>query len=426
MKNSIIIRVVFLGALSIIGIIAAQWYWVKNTWDVKEQEFHEKVNIALLKVADGFEKLGKPMPAYDLIKQVYSNYYVVNVNDVINANTLEYLLQRELEAVGLAVDFEYGIYDCVTNQMVYGNYINYTSEPDKKQVVKSDLPTYDEYIYYFGLRFPNRRSLIISNMPLATIFSVILFITVFFFSYSIFVILRQKRLSEMQKDFINNMTHEFKTPISTIRISADVFLNHPNIKGDKRLIQYANIIKEQNQRLNHQVEKVLQLARVERENFKLNLENIDLHLLLHGILNSNALKINKKRGSLERRLEATRSVVPADKVHLTNILHNLLDNALKYCKDIPQITVETRNLPNKKLELLVKDKGIGIPKEHQQKVFKKFYRVPTGNVHNVKGFGLGLFYIKNICEAHGWKLHLKSEVGEGTEVSIQFAVGSLQ
>ena len=422
MKNSIIIRVVFLGALAIIGIIAAQWYWVKNTWDIKEQEFHEKVNIALLKVADAFEKLGKPMPAYDLIKRVSSNYYVVNVNDVINANTLEYLLQIELEAVGLAVDFEYGIYDCVTNQMVYGNYISYTAQQDRKQIEKSKLPTYDEYIYYFGLRFPNRTSLIISSMPLATIFSVILFITLFFFTYSIFVIVRQKRLSEMQKDFINNMTHEFKTPISTIRISADVFINHPQIKEDKRLSQYAHIIKEQNQRLNHQVEKVLQLAKVERENFKLNLESIDLHELLENILSSNSLKISKKKGSLEKHLKASYSIVQADKVHLTNILHNLLDNAIKYCKDVPQIAIQTKNLPNKKLQLRISDKGIGIPKEYQQKVFKKFYRVPTGNIHNVKGFGLGLFYIKNVCEAHGWKIHLKSEWKEGTEVSIELPI----
>lgn len=418
MNNNIIIRVVILGAFSILGIIAVQWYWVMNTWDVKEQEFHEKVNIALLNVADTFKKLGKPLPTYDLIDRVSSNYYVVNVNDVINANNLEYILQTELEAVGLTVDFEYGIYDCATNQMVYGDYISYSPHPVTEELKKSDLPTYDKFTYYFGLRFPNRTGTILSNMSLTAILSAILFGTLFFFTYSIYVILRQKRMSDMQKDFINNMTHEFKTPISTIKISADVFINNPQVKEDKRLSQYAKIIKEQNQRLNNQVEKVLQLAKVERGNFELNLEEVNLNDLLHKIVESTSIKVTKRKGSLEQEFKATKNIIKADALHLSNVLHNLLDNAMKYCKDVPHITIKTENSPTKKIRLSIIDKGIGIPKEHQHKIFKKFYRVPTGNVHNVKGFGLGLFYIKNICEAHGWKVKLDSEEGKGTKVTI--------
>lgn len=418
MNNNIIIRVVILGAFSILGIIAVQWYWVMNTWDMKEQEFHDKVNIALLKVADTFKKLGKPLPTYDLIDRVSSNYYVVNVNDVINAYNLEYILQTELESVGLTVDFEYGIYDCATNQMVYGDYISYAPNQKREELQKSDLPTYDKFTYYFGLRFPNRTGTILSNMSLTAIFSAILLATLFFFTYSIYVILRQKRLSEMQKDFINNMTHEFKTPISTIKISADVFIKNPQIQEDKRLSQYAKIIKEQNQRLNNQVEKVLQLAKVERGNFELKLEEVNVDDLLRSIVESTALKVAKRKGSLAQELEATKTTIQADILHLSNVLHNLLDNAMKYCKDVPHITIRTENSPTKKLRLSIIDKGIGIPKEHQNKIFKKFYRVPTGNVHNVKGFGLGLFYIKNICEAHGWKIKLDSEAGKGTKVTI--------
>lgn len=418
MKNSIIIRVVILGALSIIGIIAIQTYWVKNTWNVKEQEFHEKVNIALLNVAETFEKIGKALPTYDLIERVSLNYYVVNINDIIDANNLEYFLQKELEKVGLADDFEYGIYDCATDQMVYGNYISYNVSDEIKTVQKTNLPTYDKFIYYFGVRFPNRTGQVLSSMPLTLIFSSILLITVFFFTYSIFVIVRQKQLSEMQKDFINNMTHEFKTPISTIKISADVFLNNENIKKDKRLSQYAKIIKEQNERLNNQVEKVLQLARIERDNFKLNKEALNLHEIIEESIKSTELKVVEKGGSLVTDFQAKYPDIYADRLHLTNILYNLLDNAVKYTQDAPRILIKTKDLGMGKLQFSVVDNGIGIEKDALAKVFNKFYRVPTGNVHDVKGFGLGLFYIKNICNSHGWRVNIKSEVGEGTTVTI--------
>jgi two-component system phosphate regulon sensor histidine kinase PhoR len=240
-----------------------------------------------------------------------------------------------------------------------------------------------------------------------------------FFIYTIYVILMQKRLSEMQKDFIDNMTHEFKTPISTIKISSDVFLNNEKIQQDKRLFQYATIIKEQNQRLNNQVEKVLQLARIERGNFKLNKEEVNLHNILVQIMQSAEMKVSQQNGQLTTDLSAQNVTFSADKFHLTNIIYNILDNATKYCKDAPQIKIQTKDV-SRSICLKITDKGIGIPKEYLPKIFNKFYRVPTGNVHNVKGFGLGLFYIKNICEAHGWKLHLQSEEGVGTEVSILF------
>ena len=416
MKNSTIIRVVLVGALAIISIIGVQTYWVLNTWSVKEKEFRERVVVALLNVAKEFEKLGNQIPAYDLVTQVTTNYYVVNINDVINANNLQFFLRRELEAVGLTEGFEYGIYDCATNKMVYGEYIT-NSVTDTALVRNTDLPIYDKFTYYFGVRFPNRTNQILSSMGLTVTFSALLLLTILFFLYSIFVILRQKQLSEMQKDFINNMTHEFKTPISTIKISADVFLNNPIVQSDKRLLQYAAIIQDQNQRLNNQVEKVLQLARIEGDNFRLAPEHLNLHELLEDILPSLRMKIEEQGGTLNAQLLALNPEITADRLHLSNIIHNLLDNAIKYCNGAPQVEVKTES-KGKNLSLSVSDKGIGIPQEFQHKVFEKFYRVPTGNVHNVKGFGLGLFYIKSICQAHGWKVELESETGSGTTICI--------
>ena len=416
MKNSTIIRVVLVGALAIISIIGIQTYWVMNTWNVKEQEFHERVVVALLNVAREFEKMGNQLPAYDLITQVSTNYYVVNINDIIDANNLQFFLRQELEAMGFTEGFEYGIYDCTTNKMVYGAYIS-NSVADTTPVLNSDLPIYDKFTYYFGVRFPNRTNQILNSMGLTITFSALLLLTVTFFLYSIFVILRQKQLSEMQKDFINNMTHEFKTPISTIKISAEVFLNNPLIQADQRLNQYAHIIQDQNLRLNNQVEKVLQLAKIEGDNFRLSPEELDLHEFLEHIVSSARIKVEELGGSLSYALEAVQPVILADKLHFSNIIHNLLDNAVKYCKTVPQIQMRTQT-KGKNIILSVSDQGIGIAPEYQHKVFDKFYRVPTGNIHNVKGFGLGLFYIKSICHAHGWKIDLESQPEQGTTISI--------
>ena len=417
MKSSVIRQVVILGAIAIISIIAIQSYWVLKTWDLKEQEFHQSVNIALRKVAENLSKLNQSvLPHKNLVTRLSSNYYVVNMEDVIDAGQLEFFLQKEFEALAMNIDFEYAIFDCSSDEMVYGNYCTYSVEP-KDNVELGKLPKYDQFTYYFGVKFPTRSSYLFGEMQLSILFTIMLFITIIFFAYAIFVILRQRRLSQMQKDFINNMTHEFKTPISTIKISADVFLKNIAIQNDERLMRYANIIKDQNQRLNDQVEKVLQLAKIEKDSFKLSAEKVDLHELLITTLQSVELKVDEAGGVLKNNLKANNPIIKADKLHLSNIMYNLLDNAVKYCKGKPEITVETCEIGNKIL-LKVTDNGIGIAKEDQSKIFDKFYRIPTGNVHDVKGFGLGLFYLKKICDAHDWKIHLESEPNKGTSISI--------
>ncbi len=422
MKNRTIKGVVFFGSLAILSIIAIQAFMMVQTWNIEEEKFEEKVRIALINVANDLADVSDyPLPSKDMVNQLSPDYFVVNINNVINANNLDYFLQKEIEAVALSEDFEYWIYDCTSQDMMYGNYISYPKGVTPASEKRDDLPTYDESEYYFGIRFPNRTSYLLGNMRIPLVFSFILFITIIFFLYSIFVILRQKALSEMQKDFINNMTHEFKTPISTIKISSDFFLRQPSIKEDKRLKKYAQIIKEQNERLNNQVENVLQIAKIDQESFKLDKEVINLNLLIQEIILSTEVKVNQLNGCLKTDLQAPISLVKADKLHLSNILHNLLDNAIKYCKHSPEITIRTK-IEGKKLLLAVKDKGVGIKKEYQSKVFKKFFRVPTGNVHNVKGFGLGLFYIKKICDAHGWKVRLDSEENIGTKISILFPI----
>ena len=418
MTNRAIQRLVLFGAFAIAGIIASQTYWLMRTWDMKDYEFNQRVNIALLNVARDMEAFSKSsLPGDELITRVASNYYVVNINGYIKPSNLEFYLKKRLEAIALNEDFEYGIYDCHSNKMFYGDYVTQGPNAEKPDA-RPELATYDEFTYYFGVRFPNRATHLLSSMGLTLVFTLLLLIAAAFFVYALFVILQQKRLSEQQKDFINNMTHEFKTPISTVKISTDVLLNSPAIIADERLSRYCRIIGEQNMRLNHQVEKVLQLAKIEQQNLTLQKEIILINELVEELIPSLELKINERKGTFHLDLADNLPPIDADRLHLTNILHNLLDNAIKYSRKQPDVTIKTC-LKNGKILLSIADKGIGIPKEHLKRVFEKFYRVPTGNIHNVKGFGLGLFYIKNISDAHGWRVSADSKEGQSTCISIE-------
>jgi two-component system phosphate regulon sensor histidine kinase PhoR len=211
------------------------------------------------------------------------------------------------------------------------------------------------------------------------------------------------------------MTHEFKTPISSIKIAADVLQKDTSITENSRLSRYANIIKEQNNRLNEQVEKVLNVARLEKETLKLNQDEIELNELVRSIVESNQIKLDN--GKIEFEEKVSNIKIKADKLHLTNVIYNILDNAVKYCEKVPDIKVELFQ-DEKNLHLKFVDNGIGIPKESFKFLFDKFYRVNTGNVHNVKGFGLGLYYVKSICRAHGWDIWVDSEIGKGTSFDI--------
>lgn len=221
----------------------------------------------------------------------------------------------------------------------------------------------------------------------------------------------------MQKDFINNMTHEFKTPISTIAIASETISQPGIVNTPERLFTYSGIIHEEAARLNMQVERVLQTVKAERREFQLNKEKIDLHELIKAIIESFNVNANNKKGEIKLNLSATNCFVIADKHHLTNVIFNLLDNAVKYSDQSPIITISTVNEGNKLL-LSVSDNGIGIKKEYLKRIFDKFFRVPSGNIHNVKGFGLGLSYVKSIVKLHRWKIKVNSEPGKGSTFTI--------
>jgi two-component system, OmpR family, phosphate regulon sensor histidine kinase PhoR len=416
MKHLQVRFVVLLGAVSIIGIIAVQVYFLMQAWNIREKQLQQTVVIGLKNVAEEICRLNKTVLPYgNPVNQVTSNYFVVDVNTMIDANVLEYYLKKEFSKLNLHADYEYAIYDCHTDRMVYGNYI-LADGSDRPAKLTSSMPKHGPFTYYFGIRFPAMQGNIAGNMGTWFFFSVILLLSVIFFVYAIFVILQQKRGSEMQKEFINNMTHEFKTPLSSISISADV-LSQPGIANDPdRIRTYASVIKQENNRLIQQVEKVLQVARIEKQGIKLKKEPIDLNALIETV--AATFRTNAgARFRIETRTDPLIRPVNADILHLTNIIFNLLDNAVKYSGENSGITIRT--IQDKRATILqVSDTGAGISPEYHDKVFRKFFLVPSGNVHDVKGFGLGLFYVKKTCESHGWKIKLESALQKGTSVKI--------
>lgn len=416
MQQSIINRVIFLGVVAILGIVGMQSYWVATTWDLNDTEFRQKAQLALYEVARQLAAANNSdLPSEDIVRQQSSNYFIVNIESEINALRLEELMQKELVRLSLDVPFEYAIFDCTSDRMAYGARCEPTTETQPEEAVTkaSYLPPDENLLYYFGVKFPERTGYLWEKMQVVFFFTAVLLLTVTFFIFSMIVILRQRRLAGMQKDFIDNMTHEFKTPLSTIRIAAGVFQRDERIAADSRLSRYATLIHEQYERLNNQVEKVLQISRIEKGNFEIKKERVDLTELLPPLLSGITVRAEEQGGTLKTRIPEGGLMVNADPVHLSNILHNLLDNAVKYGGDNPQITIGGRQKKDE-LHLYVADEGPGISKEHQDRLFEKFYRVPTGDVHDVKGFGLGLFYVHQICRAHGWQIRVESQEGEGT------------
>jgi len=409
--------VVLLGAISIIGIISVQAYFLFKAWNIREKQLTQSIVIALKGVAEKICRLNQiALPYGNPVRQLTSNYFVVDVNSVIDANVLEYYLKSEFEKLNIKTDYEYAIYDCHTDRMVYGNYISLTGSGEKVKL-GNKLPKYHEYLYYFGIHFPALRSTIAGDMTILFFFTSILILSVTFFVYAIFVILHQKRLSELQKDFINNMTHEFKTPISTINISADILTNPDISKDPERLSTYGWIIKKENHRLNLLVEKVLQIARIEKGGIQLKKEILDLNALIQTVVDNFRANL-KQENKLEIVLDPTAGKISADVIHLTNIFHNLIDNSLKYGGENPNVRIETKKSHNQ-IIVLFSDNGPGIDPKYRKRIFHKFFRIPSGNIHDVKGFGLGLYYVKLLCHMHRWNIHLISEPEQGATFMIE-------
>lgn len=451
MGRNTIRYVIILATSSVLGIILIQFFFLKNTVDLNEKRFHESTSQALNAVAFDLADYNstknplkdRPVDLPNAVDQISNNYYVVNVNEDIHPDVLEHFLVQEFKKHNLAIDFEYAIYDCDHKKMVYGKYmteINDTlvSNPVEDSLsdecateealfekhyktdiheMDSGLPTCPKYTYYFGVYFPNRSKYYSSQVHGWYVVNGFLLIVILFFGYTLFVIFKQRRLSEIQKNFINNLTHEFKTPISSIDLSAKVLSDPRIINHPKRLSEYSKIISEQTQRLSSQVDKVLQMASLEKNYMQLEFVDIELVSFVQKCITDFRTSQDGNEYQINFHTNVNEYSLKVDLLHFSNVIFNILDNAMKYCDDIPEISVLLKQ-DRKHLYLEFADNGIGIPKEFRKKIFGRFFRIPTGDIHNVKGFGLGLDYVRKIIERHHWSVEVSENSPKGSIFTI--------
>ena len=400
--------------IALIGLMGVQIYWIRNASSVKEANFKRSVNEVITRVVAKIEQIEKR-------KALQNNQYagMMNFNrhmtyeNFITREGLDSLISVELTVRGIDSKYEVGIYKPEKDTMLLRNSDTAPREMIKKgfafRLFASDIFTSPEYLIIY---FPNEQKYLLTELWGMLLISIILIIVIMYsFSYTIRTIFRQKKLSEMKNDFINNMTHEFKTPISTISLACEALSDDEISNSPGFFLNYLNIIKEENKRLAGMSEKILQTAVIEKGQLKMKKD------IIADVIKNIRIQVEIKDGVIIRNFKASQPFLEGDKVHLTNLVYNLLDNANKYSPRKPVIKVRTENTSNG-IVLTIEDNGIGISNADQKKIFEKLYRVPTGNIHEVRGFGLGLSYVKAIVEGHNGKIHIESEVGKGSKFRI--------
>jgi two-component system phosphate regulon sensor histidine kinase PhoR len=406
--------VIFIGFLAIVGVIIMQLLLLNKALRFEKKELESKIFFALQDVVERIYSDNKSNLMFNKqIQKVSDDYYIVNVNDVFENKILEHYLKVEFQKVNIDLDFEYAIYNCGSDKMVYGNYVSSTGKTSDK--CEECFSTNNDLIYYFAIRFPDINKTFYGNLQEYWIFTFVLFFVLIVYVYSVFIMLQQKRYTELQKDFINNMTHEFKTPLSSILIASNFANTQNEIKDNPKLSKYIQIIINQSNKLNQHIEKILYVAKTDSKQIDLVKTNVDLSKTIELVKENIELK-HQKENIFKIKLDKN-YIINADEFHLYNIIYNILDNAVKYSgKDI-DVTIKSKETKNE-LELSIVDNGSGIPLKDLPFIFDKFYRVTREDNKDIEGFGIGLSYVKRICHLHKWKVSLKNNPEKGITVKI--------
>jgi len=473
--------IIFVMALSMIGIGMIQFIWFASSVEQDKKNFDDKVKIAMgivkerlmkdaqegpvmMKKWDEYRRNKKSKPLLlkeykdfnNIVKKIKDNkrYKNIDLNGsdmLVNPNSfleriqkdnLDTYLKHEIEQQDIDLYFDYGIYSKKEMSFIImnghftasiGTTNQSTNVETGNELYNSEykIPLFDTAISnaaegdpienapgYLQVYFPNKEkalwSAVIPSLLMSILFTGLVLVC---FGFVMYVIQRQKQVSEMKTDFINNMTHEFKTPIATISLASDSIRSPMILNNPDKVLRFTNIIKEENKRMLSQVEKVLQMAMLDKKDFQLKLSSIDVHDLISTAVEHMSLKVLKRNGILRTDLKAKSTTLNADATHLSNIIHNLLDNAEKYSSEKVDILIGTENTKSG-IMINISDNGIGMTKDQLKNIFEKFYRAHTGNIHDVKGFGLGLSYVKAMVDAHEGTINVKSEIGKGSTFSI--------
>lgn len=416
--------IIVLTALSVLGVFFIQLSWIKNSVQLRQQQRTQDITHATAQIKESAYRLFLIKKGYiGYMDEESKQYYLKDFTlQQLSQDELNDIIAKSLKKYNIKEPFEYAI----TN--IFRMPIFESKSFDKEYYSKSkDIVLTPDDGYYFEtlhLYLNEEKSTVMQGMVwyiAGSIFFTLIILSAF--ALTIRTMFNQKKLSEIKSDFINNMTHELKTPLATISLAIDALTNEKVIHDTDKIKYYSAMIKTENKRMNKQVEKILQAARIEKQDIKLNLQTLNTHEIISKVADNLSLQISDRDGKLNLNLEAIDHIIEADEVHFSNVVFNLLDNAIKYSKEQPEISISTKSDKNM-LTIKVKDNGIGMNRETQARVFEKFYRAHTGNLHNVKGFGLGLSYVKAIVEAHGGKVKVESTLGKGSTFFAMFPLAT--
>ncbi len=398
-------------------IVTVQLYWLKKVYSFEERQFNTNVVKSIRGLFEDLEMNDAPGTIQTkLINNPDNNYFVFKADTIPQKDSLSFYLQEEFADFGVLTDCKLGAYSSIDKRFVYEEYIPTAASRYAGITPTQDLPVFTQDYDHILLFFPHRHEYILEQMNFWIISSVALFIALIGLAVSLFYFYRQKFLAEIRKDFVNNFTHEFRTPLAVMKIASDVLASGNIVRQPDRLERYATIILNQTEHLQNQVERLLKAASSESRKLPIKKELIEAHQLVDQALSKVQPLIEEKNARVELKIENAIVPIQADRAHLELALVNLLENALKYSLH-PHIVVETGNGQDD-FFISVKDNGVGIEKKYLKNIFKKFYRIPTGDIHNVKGFGLGLNFVKRIVDAHNGKIKVHSLPGIGTEFRL--------
>lgn len=406
--------IIILGLIAIVGILVAQLIWTKQAFSMEEKKFSQKVHVALLEVVKKlYETTNNDLPSENPVEKVSNDYYYVNIANDFDPVILEHYLKLEFKKANINTDFEYAMYNCQSDVMVYGNYVSLSDNARSK--ASFNFPKNHNLVYYFAIRFPKETGYVFSSLRFWFILSIALIIILLVYVYSIVTILQQKKYSELQRDFINNMTHEFKTPLSSILIASNYLLKQEKIHDDEKLEKYTQIIIDQSNKLNLHIEKVLNIAKHDNSPTELNKTELAVVPLIKQVIDNIRLKYTNTEITIES--EFTDYVIIADEFHFVNLVYNLLDNSIKYSDEKPVISIRLLQEPGyKKIEFI--DNGMGVSPKELHLIFDKFYRSSGSKGRQVNGLGLGLYYIKKITDLHKWKIQATNNARKGMTFTL--------
>jgi two-component system, OmpR family, phosphate regulon sensor histidine kinase PhoR len=419
MKKNSIQLIIFINSIALAGIILTQIYWVKESYRFKEEQFSNTIRLVIKSVSNQIQHYMLEYPKAEAIAALNdSALYLPDAKD-INPNLLDLKIKEEIKCLQVGNEFEYAIIDSRNNSFLISNSDLYRAKlPNSKHQLPMTGFKDSEFIF-FSFYFPDEIHIILKSMVNWLVFSLLFTIILLLgYFYTLYFFFRQKWLSEMKSDFINNMTHEFKTPLATISLAAEMLMKKAVQEDASKMQRYTRIIFDENSRLQNHVEQILRVSQLQKGKFRLRKKEVNVHELITKIVESFEITLKERGGDIKSHFCAKDFIVRADQAHITNVITNLLDNAEKYSLNKPQIKIGTYN-DSHGVVISVEDKGIGISFENQRHIFKNLYRVPTGNIYNRdKGFGIGLYYVKTIVEAHGGHINLKSELGKGSRFDV--------